>query len=263
MKLAQVKARLRQRYIDGMAHKVVAFREAMDRLQHERQGGDTSLRTMAHQLRGTAGSFGFPEIGAMAKNVEYASDGTIIARTTELVALLGAIHDTERAAGARMRPVFDHRPHPAPRGVERPSTGSLSTASLSTASLSVLPRTLPRILIVEDDSDMAMALTADLQEHYRTTHVDSGERAIERLDQERFDLALLDYHLPGRSGMHVAEILRRKETVHACPVIFLTADESIEVLDRAFAIGAIDYVTKPYHRRELLARLARGLERHP
>lgn len=117
-----------------------------------------------------------------------------------------------------------------------------------------------RILIVEDEPAIAMALGDDLTlEGYQVVLVHDGLEALARAQQEPFDLILLDVMLPGRDGFEVCRDLRRR-AVHT-PILMLTAraQEAEKVL--GLELGADDYVTKPFAVRELRARVAALLRR--
>lgn len=113
---------------------------------------------------------------------------------------------------------------------------------------------MPRILIVEDEPSIALALEDDLRrEGYETTLVGDGLEAARLAVAERFDLILLDVMLPGRDGFEVCRDVRRAGV--DTPILLLTArtHEAEKLL--GFQTGADDYVTKPYSVRELRARI--------
>jgi DNA-binding response OmpR family regulator len=117
-----------------------------------------------------------------------------------------------------------------------------------------------RILLVEDDAGIAMALEDDLRaEGYDVVVIGTGAAAAARARAEHFDGILLDVMLPEKDGFEVCRELRRAGI--KTPVILLTArtQESEKVL--GFEVGADDYVTKPYSPRELRARLKAVLRR--
>ena len=117
-----------------------------------------------------------------------------------------------------------------------------------------------RILVVEDETGIAMALEDDLkQEGYAVETVDNGADAARRSREGAFDLLLLDVMLPGKDGFEVCRDLRRAGL--RLPIILLTArsQEAEKVL--GLEIGADDYVTKPYSPRELRARIKAALRR--
>jgi DNA-binding response OmpR family regulator len=109
------------------------------------------------------------------------------------------------------------------------------------------------ILVVEDEEDIAEAVRARLaSEGYRVRVVSDGPQAIEAVAKERPDLVVLDLMLPGMDGLEVCREIQRDEWI---PVLMLTArtDEADKVA--GFAVGADDYLTKPFSSRELAARV--------
>jgi len=120
--------------------------------------------------------------------------------------------------------------------------------------------TMKRILIVEDEPSIALALEDDLsREGYAVDVVTDGETAYRRATGESFDLVLLDVMLPKKDGFDVCRDVRRAGV--AIPIILLTAktQEAEKVL--GLELGADDYVTKPYSARELRARVKAHLRR--
>ena len=111
-----------------------------------------------------------------------------------------------------------------------------------------------RILIIEDEIEIAKVLTIELEcEGYEVWSKHDGKSGLETALESDFDLILLDVMLPGLSGI---EVLRRmRNTGSHIPVILLTARN--ETLDKVMGLdqGADDYVTKPFEIEELLARI--------
>ena len=117
-----------------------------------------------------------------------------------------------------------------------------------------------RILIVEDDPNVAMVLADALSaEGYATEHAASGRGALESALASAFDLTLLDVGLPDKDGFTVCDELRRLG-VHM-PILLLTARAAPDDKVRGLRMGADDYVTKPFHVPELLARIQALLRR--
>ncbi len=119
---------------------------------------------------------------------------------------------------------------------------------------------MPRILIVEDDRDIALGLEEDLGRHgYEVATVADGEKAIQRGREEGWDLIILDLMLPRKDGFEVCQQLRMAGV--RTPIIMLTArtHEAEKVL--GLELGADDYVTKPFSPRELRARIQAVLRR--
>jgi DNA-binding response OmpR family regulator len=115
------------------------------------------------------------------------------------------------------------------------------------------------ILIVEDEQHLADGLSFNLKaEGYNVEIAGDGERALELLQQRRFDAVVLDVLLPGISGFQVVSELRKKQQF--VPVLILTARGRSEDVLVGFEAGADDYLPKPFQLAILLARL-RGLLR--
>jgi len=122
------------------------------------------------------------------------------------------------------------------------------------------PIAMPRILIVEDNPDLAYGLRTGLEiEGYDAQVAEDGETGLERVSSWHPDLVMLDLMLPGMDGYRVLKTLR--ESGSDVPVLILTArgEEADKVL--GFRLGADDYVTKPCGVLELLARVGALLRR--
>ncbi len=120
----------------------------------------------------------------------------------------------------------------------------------------------PRILVVEDESDLALLLGYNLEaEGYVVESVERGDEAELRLAQDPPDLVILDWMLLGVSGLEICRRLRARATTRTLPVIMVTArgDEAEHV--RGFSVGAGGYVVKPFSVRELMARVRALLRR--
>ena len=121
---------------------------------------------------------------------------------------------------------------------------------------------LPRILVVEDEADLALLLSYNLEaEGYAAETVERGDEAELRLVESPPDLVILDWMLPGVSGLEICRRLRAREATRTLPVIMLTArgEESERV--RGLSVGADDYVVKPFSVPELMARVRALLRR--
>ena len=117
-----------------------------------------------------------------------------------------------------------------------------------------------RILIVEDERRIARFLQIELEhEGFETATEDNGQRAFERIGQEKFDLVLLDVMLPGLDGFEVCRKVREFSTI---PIIMLTAKDELEDKVTGLDLGADDYITKPFAIQELLARIRAALRKH-
>jgi len=119
---------------------------------------------------------------------------------------------------------------------------------------------MARILIVEDEPDIALGLQQDLKlDGYAVEVAGDGVTAIARATSEPFDLVILDVMLPGKDGFQVCRELRHARV--QVPIILLTArsHEAEKVL--GFELGADDYITKPFSPLELRARIKAALRR--
>jgi DNA-binding response OmpR family regulator len=118
-----------------------------------------------------------------------------------------------------------------------------------------------RVLIVEDDDDIAQVLQRSLRlEGYETRIAGDGEAALGAANDFVPDLVVLDLGLPKLDGMDVARRLRAADDV---PILMLTARDALESRVEGLDAGADDYLVKPFERQELLARLRALLRRRP
>ena len=192
------------------------------------------------------------------------------------------------SAGARARARLGARARASPRGARR---GALAcawhTSPTSTPSARNLPAALriyafwpyhrfsarryiktmndfsraPRVLVVEDDEDIAQALQRSLRmEGYEVRAAPDGPSALENGRSFAPDLVILDLGLPGLDGVEVAKTLRAEDDV---PILILTARDALESRVEGLDAGADDYLVKPFERQELLARMRALLRRRP
>jgi two-component system phosphate regulon response regulator PhoB len=118
------------------------------------------------------------------------------------------------------------------------------------------PSTGVRILVVDDEVDTQDVLRALLQAAgYVVGTVASGEEAFEVLRKHHADLVVLDWNLPGMSGIEFCRRLRRDPSFSRLPIVFVTAHTSSKDLVAAFEAGADDFVRKPFRAPELKARI--------
>ncbi|MEN8189907.1 MAG: fused response regulator/phosphatase [Thermodesulfobacteriota bacterium] len=115
------------------------------------------------------------------------------------------------------------------------------------------PRT---ILAVEDNPVNRTLITALLRkEGYRVLEAENGRIALQLCDKLVPDLVLLDISMPEMDGFEVLEALQNDHTLASIPVIMLTTIQDTDAKTRAFSLGAVDYITKPFVREEVLARI--------
>ena len=123
-------------------------------------------------------------------------------------------------------------------------------------------RTMPRVLIVEDEPAIAELIAVNLRHNgFQPTWALDSETAQAELDAVLPDVILLDWMLPGMTGIELCRRIKRDESLNEIPIIMLTArgeeDNKIQGLDA----GADDYITKPFSTRELVSRIKAVLRR--
>ncbi len=114
------------------------------------------------------------------------------------------------------------------------------------------------ILIVDDVLDnIQVAMNILREDGYEFSFADDGKSALSILDDENsaFDLILLDIMMPGMDGYEVCQGLKTSPRWLDVPVIFFTAKVDAESIAKGFEVGCVDYITKPFHANELLARV--------
>jgi len=120
---------------------------------------------------------------------------------------------------------------------------------------------MAKILFVEDDADLVFTVSEFLKsEQHQVEHFSDGREGLDRLICCQYDLIILDWSLPGLSGMNLLQEFRSRGG--KTPILFLTGKSSIADKESGLDAGADDYLTKPFELRELSARL-RALLRRP
>lgn len=110
-----------------------------------------------------------------------------------------------------------------------------------------------RILVVEDNIKLLNSIVNELSSHFEVDKCEEGEEALYLINQDIYDLIVLDLMLPNIGGLDILKSMRG--TGISTPVIILTAKESLDDKVGAFSIGANDYLTKPFYMEELVARV--------
>lgn len=116
-----------------------------------------------------------------------------------------------------------------------------------------------RVLLVEDDTALSESVKAFIQNFVAVDQVYDGEEGQFKAEQGIYDLIILDLMLPLKNGYDVLKSLRNKHI--ETPVLILTAKDGIDDKVHGFTIGADDYLTKPFHREELVLRIKALLKR--
>ena len=112
------------------------------------------------------------------------------------------------------------------------------------------------ILIVDDvPKNIQMAMNILKNEGYKMLFAQSGKKALEILNDNVIDLILLDVMMPEMNGFEVCEILKKDNTLSKIPVIFLSGKDSTEDIEKAYGVGGIDYIIKPFINIELITKV--------
>ncbi len=120
----------------------------------------------------------------------------------------------------------------------------------------------PLVLVVEDEAALMTMLRYNLEKQgYRVEEASDGQEALTRIGEIRPDAVLLDWMLPGMSGLEVCRQIRRRPTTRDMAVIMLTARVGDQDAVRGLNTGADDYITKPFSMDALSARLRALLRR--
>lgn len=113
---------------------------------------------------------------------------------------------------------------------------------------------MSKVLVVEDEADLASQIKLSLtREHYTVEVVEDGQAALDTLRVYQYDVVVLDWMLPGMSGIEVMRKFREKGG--KTPILMLTAKSSIDDRAEGLDAGADDYLPKPFHAKELCARI--------
>lgn len=118
-----------------------------------------------------------------------------------------------------------------------------------------------RILVVEDEMPIAMMMVHIL--HIKGCEVEtasSGEKALSLAQSGNFDLITLDINLPGMNGFEICRRLKLLPQYRATPVVFVSGRMEPEYRQRAFQLGAADYILKPFNVDDFLTRICSLVE---
>ncbi|MEJ2643285.1 MAG: response regulator [Desulfosarcinaceae bacterium] len=113
----------------------------------------------------------------------------------------------------------------------------------------------PLVLIVDDNATNIDLLVNTLQAEYRLGVAKNGAKALEYVKKQKPDLVLLDIMMPGMDGFEVCAHLKADPESVTIPIIFITAVTETINKTRGFELGAVDYITKPFHAAEVTSRI--------
>ena len=117
------------------------------------------------------------------------------------------------------------------------------------------------ILVIEDDVSIREIINYNLSNKFSVLTADNAEEGIEICEEKKIDLILLDWMLPGMSGLSFLKTIRKKDLTASIPVVFITAKNEEEDKLAGFNSGADDYLSKPFSHKELMVRVEAVLKR--
>ena len=116
------------------------------------------------------------------------------------------------------------------------------------------------ILIIEDEKEIAENIAVRLEvEHYGVLQAYDGKMGVDVARKEKPDLILLDVMLPKIDGFEVCRIVKNDQQTNSTPIIMLTSLSAVGDVEKAFAAGADDYLTKPFEYDRLLKKIRKFL----
>lgn len=120
-----------------------------------------------------------------------------------------------------------------------------------------------RILVVEDESEIRQLIVLHLKRQgYEVHEVGNGEEAVRALSERSFQLVVLDWMLPGMSGLEITRWIRSREDFNVTPILMVTAKVEPEHIAAGLDAGADDYLPKPFDTLVLMARVNALMRRH-
>src|SRR5687768_12294016 len=123
---------------------------------------------------------------------------------------------------------------------------------------------MPKLLLAEDNEyNRDMLMRRLTKKGYEVVAAVDGGEAVSKARAERFDLILMDMHLPVLDGWEATRVLKQEEGTRAVPIIALTADAMAGDREKAMEAGCDDYDTKPIELPRLLEKIQAQLARHP
>ncbi|MGB5965276.1 MAG: response regulator [Sulfurimonadaceae bacterium] len=117
-------------------------------------------------------------------------------------------------------------------------------------------------ILAVDDTETNIDVLVDLLSDYNVVVSLDAANALEILKRTHVDLILLDIMMPGMDGFELCEIIKNSADMQEVPLLFITAKGDEESIEKGYKLGAVDYVTKPFKPRELLARVKTHLKMH-
>lgn len=185
-----------------------------------------------------------------AEEVLITQDGASVALGNSMAAMQGELEEHEREVHERNGEAL--RVADMQRNVERnESDGS----RLPAGGLVAAPDDAPEVLICEDNADMRRLLRDLIGREFRVRVAANGREGLEQVRERAPDLVLTDVMMPEMSGTELCSALKSEPATRAIPVMLVTSKAERQMKIEGLEGGADDYITKPFHPRELLARV--------
>ena len=120
-----------------------------------------------------------------------------------------------------------------------------------------------KILVVEDSSTMRSLIASTVEElaGYETVEAGSGFEALKALPAHRFDLIITDINMPDINGLEIIHFVKNNAAYKTIPLIIVTTEQSVEDQKKGLALGAAEYITKPFdpeHLKAIVKRITNG-----
>jgi two-component system phosphate regulon response regulator PhoB len=258
-------------YGAGALRNIVYRYDDVESLAHALREGDQELPVPAHEAVGDGEwVLAIFEIGerstAAAARGLHGGEADMIAFERRDWERLVDFASTTKPSASSVPPDVDTQPsavNEAPATDTRPTKPSMRAREPSAPSFAHWRRSDPlaqgpsaRVLLVDDDRDIREVVGAMLDAvGLAVETATSAEEALERVRKTAYDLMVLDWNLPGMTGIELCRLIRKDASLSTLPVLFLTAHASSRDVVDAFAVGADDYVVKPFRAPELGARI--------
>jgi DNA-binding response OmpR family regulator/HPt (histidine-containing phosphotransfer) domain-containing protein len=246
--MAALLARLRVEFLVQLGAYLIELRQYASESAVERENTERKalIARIAHKLAGTGTSYGFPEVTRSARALEQAlSEGSPRGAVEHALhgleaACCDALETRQLADGAS-----DTREPEAPLA---PNTWEGPTVQ-------------PTMLIADDDAAVRELVAAIFARDARVITASDGAAALRVIREAEPDLVLLDHDMPDIKGTAILETMAAEDRFSRCAAIMLTAHDDSADIARAMAIGAVDYVVKPFRADTLTTRVRAVLSR--
>ena len=169
--------------------------------------------------------------------------------------LEGSLEALEADLGLRPEPGDRARFAELERSVQRWEGARPESGTDREAGASAVPADAPEVLVVEDNPDMRELLAFLVGREFRVRTAKNGREGLEQVAEALPDLVLTDVMMPEMSGTELCRELKSRPETRELPVVLVTSKAETEMKVQGLELGADDYITKPFHPRELLARV--------